>query len=171
MWQGSWIHLWTVTSSLCSMSRLAGWYMLRNITKHATLFYLCICQKRYSEKLEKHLQRGLFCKSCGITYHSLLEIEQSCFARNLTKVLFAVFKDKKALTTVMKENLRLKQLRLNYINNNNNNNNNKRAPNISKKLFQGRCGFKYIRTIDSRLASVFLKNPKHFLEPISVLLF
>ena len=32
-------------------------------------------------------------------------------------VLFAVFKDKKALTTIMKENLCSKQLRLNYTNN------------------------------------------------------
>ena len=73
--------------------------------------------KKYSEKLGKRLCRGLFCKSCAKTYHSLFEISQSCFARNLTKVLFAALKDKKALTTVMKENLCLKQLRLNYINN------------------------------------------------------
>ena len=32
-------------------------------------------------------------------------------------MLFAALKDKNALTAVMKENLRLKQLRLNYINN------------------------------------------------------
>ena len=73
--------------------------------------------KKYSEKLEKHLWRGLFCESCGITYRNLLEIQQSCFARNLTKVLFAALKDKKALTTVVKENLRFKQLQLNYLNN------------------------------------------------------
>ena len=45
MWQGSWIRLWTVTSSHCSMSRLADWYLLRKITKHITLYYLCTCQK------------------------------------------------------------------------------------------------------------------------------
>ena len=91
--------------------------------------------KKYSEKLEKHLWRGLFCESCGITYYNLLEIQQSCFARNLTKVLFAALKYiKKALTTVMKENLRLKQLRLNYINNQKNQTK-KRTPNISNKLF------------------------------------
>ena len=33
-------------------------------------------------------------------------------------MLFAALKDKKALTTVIKENVRLKLLRLNYINNN-----------------------------------------------------
>ena len=27
--------------------------------------------KKYLQKLEKHLWRGLFCESCGITYHSL----------------------------------------------------------------------------------------------------
>ena len=74
MLQGSWIHFWTVTSSLCSMSRLAGWFLLGKITKHTSLLYLCIFQK-YSEKLEKHQQGGLFCESCGVTYHSLLKVK------------------------------------------------------------------------------------------------
>ena len=39
-----------------------------------------------------------------------------CFARNLKKVLFAALKDKEVLTTIMEENLRFKQLRLNYQN-------------------------------------------------------
>ena len=60
-------------------------------------------------------------------------MQQSRFARNLKKVLFAILKDKKALTTIMKENLRFKQLRLNYINNQKNKQ--KRTPNISNKLF------------------------------------
>ena len=38
------------------------------------------------------------------------------FTRNLTKVLFTASKYQKALTTILKENLVLKQLRLNYIN-------------------------------------------------------
>ena len=46
-------------------------------------------------------------------------MQQRCFARNLTKVLFVALKDKKALTTIMKENLRFRQLRVNYLNNNN----------------------------------------------------
>ena len=71
MCQGFWIRLWTVTSSLCNMSRLAGWFLLR---KHTTLFYLCICQKKYSEKLEKYLGRGLFCgESCWISYTTYLK--------------------------------------------------------------------------------------------------
>ena len=67
--------------------------------------------------------------------HLQNEIQQSCFARNLTKVLFAALKDKKALKTVMKENLRPKQLRWNYINNQKNKHIKKRTPNISNKLF------------------------------------
>ena len=37
-------------------------------------------------------------------------------SRNLTKVLFTASKDKKALTTIMKENVRFTQLQLNYLN-------------------------------------------------------
>ena len=61
-----------------------------------------------------------------ITYHSLLKIhsltkiirviQQRCFARNLT-VLFAELKDKESSLTIIKVNLRFRQLRLNYINN------------------------------------------------------
>ena len=40
-----------------------------------------------------------------------------CFTRNFTKVLLAALKDRKALTTIMKGNLRFKQLGLNYLNN------------------------------------------------------
>ena len=61
------------------------------------------------------------------------EIQQICFAKNLTKVLFAALKDKKALTRVMKENLRLKQLRLNCISNQKNKQ--EKTPNNSNKLF------------------------------------
>ena len=43
------------------------------------------------------------------------EIQQSSFARNLTKVLFAALKDKKAPTTIIEESLRFKQLRLNCL--------------------------------------------------------
>ena len=31
--------------------------------------------KKYSKKLEKRLWRGLFCESCGITYHSSLNVK------------------------------------------------------------------------------------------------
>ena len=50
MWKGSWIRLWTVTSSHCSMSRLADWYLLRKITKHITLYYLYVCQKSIQKR-------------------------------------------------------------------------------------------------------------------------
>ena len=43
-------------------------------------------------------------------------MQQRPFTRNLTKVLFTALKYKKALTAILKENLRFKQLRLNYIN-------------------------------------------------------
>ena len=43
-------------------------------------------------------------------------MQQRPFTRNLTKVLFTALKYKKALTSILKENLHFKQLRLNYIN-------------------------------------------------------
>ena len=54
--------------------------------------------KTYSEKLEKHLWRGLFYKNCRITYHSLLKVKSNkkCLARNLTKVFLAALKNKKS---------------------------------------------------------------------------
>ena len=47
-------------------------------------------------------------------------------------MLFAVLKDKKALTTIMKENLGFKQLRLSYLNNQNKKR--KGTPKIGNKL-------------------------------------
>ena len=49
--------------------------------------------KKYSKKLEKHLWRALFCKSFGITYHSLPDVKYD--TRNLTKVLFTTLNYKK----------------------------------------------------------------------------
>ena len=43
--------------------------------------------------------------------------------------------------TIMKENLRFKQLRLNYLNKQKNK---KRTPKISNELYKGRCGFKSV---------------------------
>ena len=42
MCHGSWICLWTVISSFCSMSRLSSCILLRKITKHTNLSYLSI---------------------------------------------------------------------------------------------------------------------------------
>ena len=52
-------------------------------------------------------------------------------SRNLTKVLFTASKDKKALTTIMKENVRFTQLQLNYLNKKKG----KRTPKIINKLY------------------------------------
>ena len=104
-WQSTWIRLWTVTSLFCSMSRVAGWYPLKKITKHESLLYLCIIEK-FLSRLEKHLRRGLFCKSCGITDHSLLKVKIN---RNLPKVLIVALKDKKRSYDDTKENLLFKQ--------------------------------------------------------------
>ena len=60
------------------------------------------------------------------------EFQHRYFTRNLTKVLFAALKDKKALTTIMKEKLCFKQLRSNYLNNNKRR---KRTLKISYKLY------------------------------------
>ena len=118
LWQSSWIRPWTVTGSLCSMTRLDGCFMLRKITKHITLFYLRICQKSFKKARKisvawSILPRKLLSYILQLTRS---EIQQSCLARDLTKVFFAALKDKKALTTIMKENLGFKQLRLNYLN-------------------------------------------------------
>ena len=67
--------------------------------------------KKYSEKLDKYLWRGLFCK-----------------------VLFATLKYKKALTKIMMENLCFKQLQLNYLNNQKKQKTKIRTPKISNKL-------------------------------------
>ena len=63
----------------------------------------------------------------------------------------------------MKENLRFKQLRLNYINNQKTTK--KRTLKISDELYYDSYDFKCNRTIDNRLASVILKNLKR--RPIS----
>ena len=66
------------------------------------MLIIIIYFKMYSEKLEKHLWRGL--------------LGESPFTRNMTKVLFTVLKYKKAPMANLKKNLRFKQLRWNYIN-------------------------------------------------------
>ena len=117
MWQGSWIRLWTLTSSLCGMSRLAGWFLLNKMTKHTTLFYLCISQKVFGKARKTSVAYSLLRRKL-LNYIQQLtesEIQQSSFARNLTKVLFAALKDKKAPTTIIEESLRFKQLRLNCL--------------------------------------------------------
>ena len=114
MYQGSCIHLWTLTSSFCSMSILPSWFLLGKIAKHTSLFYLCIFQKRIQKSLKKYLWFGLFCESCGITYHSLLNYTAllyytAYFTRKLTKVLIKALKYNKALASILKEDLRFKR--------------------------------------------------------------
>ena len=73
----------------------------------------------FLRKLEKYLRWDLFCKSCGITDHSLLKAKFSTgFARNLPKVLIAALKAALQHCSShdnMKQNLHFKQSRLNYI--------------------------------------------------------
>ena len=52
MWQSFWIRLWTVTSWFCSMSRVASWCLLKKITKHTSLLYLCISGKAFEKARE-----------------------------------------------------------------------------------------------------------------------
>ena len=49
-------------------------------------------------KLQKHLRRGLFCESCGITDHSLLIVKLNTYAL-LAKALIAALKDRKSSQT------------------------------------------------------------------------
>ena len=76
----------------------------------------------------------------------------------------AALKDKKALATIMKQNLRFKQLRLNYLNNQKKKRKKEKKEHLRLVItsIKGRCGFKCTRTIDCRLASAFLKNLKTF---------
>ena len=122
MWsQGSWICLWTATSLFISMSRLDGRILLKKITKLILHYFKKVFRKATKTSLAWSILWKLW-----ITYHSLLKIhsltkilrviQQRWFARNLT-VLFAALKDKESSLTIIKVNLRLKQLRLNYINN------------------------------------------------------
>ena len=101
--------------------------------------------KKYSEKLEKHLWRSLF----------FGEIQQSWFTRNLTKVLFAAFKNKKALTTIMKEILGFKQLGLNYLNNQ------KKERKQRLRLVISSIRVDAVSSVLERLTVVFFKSLKH----------
>ena len=55
-----------VRSSFCSMLWLSGWFLLRKIINRMSVFYP-VCLKKYWKKLDKHLWRGLICKSCAVT--------------------------------------------------------------------------------------------------------
>ena len=48
-----------LTSSFCIMSRLAGWFLLKKVTKYTTLFYLFIFQKGIRKSYEN---------ICGVVY-------------------------------------------------------------------------------------------------------
>ena len=74
MQQDSWICLWTVMSLFCSMSSVAGCFLVRKITKHASFLCLYIFQNVFW-KAREHLRKDLFCKSCGVTYYILLKMK------------------------------------------------------------------------------------------------
>ena len=48
-----------LTSSFCSMSRLAGWFLQKEVTKYTTLFYLFVFQKVIRKSYEN---------ICGVVY-------------------------------------------------------------------------------------------------------
>ena len=73
MWQGSWINHWTLTSSFCSMSRLAGWFLLKKC--------------------------GLYCESCGFRYHRLLNVKYNKCP--LLEILLGDIKGKSAFQTIV----------------------------------------------------------------------
>ena len=63
-------------SSFCSMVRVAGWILTREIIKRTNVFYP-VYLKKYWIKLDKHLWRGLFCESCTIIHRALLKMNQT----------------------------------------------------------------------------------------------
>ena len=58
-------------SSFCSITRIAGWILAKYIIKCTNVFYP-VCLKKYWKKLDKRLRRRLFCESCTITHHCLI---------------------------------------------------------------------------------------------------
>ena len=58
-------------SSFCSMTRKAGWILAKYIIKCTNVFYP-ICLQKYWKKLDKCLRWRLFCESCAITHHCLI---------------------------------------------------------------------------------------------------
>ena len=96
MCQGPWIRLWTVTSLFCSISRLAVWCLLKKITKHASLLYLCIFQNVFEKARERSETESILWKLWD--YRPPLassEIQHIRFARILLKSLVAALRDKK----------------------------------------------------------------------------
>ena len=93
MWEGFWIRLWTVMSLFCSMSRVAGWCMLKKITKHASFLYLCIFENVFNKARETS-------ETGSILWYfrpqlAWSEIQRRHFVRNLPKILIAVLRVKK----------------------------------------------------------------------------
>ena len=101
-------------SLFCSMSRVAGWCLLKRLLSIQTSF-THTCLKKVLRKLEKHLRRDVFFESCWITDHDLFKVVK--FNRNLLKMMISVLKDKKSYHNDTEENLHFKQSPLNYINN------------------------------------------------------
>ena len=83
MWKGSWILLWSL---FCSMSSIAGWYLLKRLRSTQVCSnnpYL----KKFLSKLEKHLCQVYFMIAMGlqtivylkwIATHTFLEIWRRC---------------------------------------------------------------------------------------------
>ena len=98
-----WIHLLILASSFCSMSRLAGRFLPRKITKRTSFPWSAVWSILW--KLYDYNPQLTYC-----------EKQQKSLARNLTKLWFTTLKYQKAPTAISKENLRFKQFPLNCIN-------------------------------------------------------
>ena len=135
MWQGFWIFLWTLTRSFSRLSRVAAWFLLRKITKDTSSVYQCIFRKSIRKSQINIFGVAYFVKVLVLYTTAYIHT----FTRNLSKVLFTALKYKKALTAILKENLRFKKLRQIYIGSQKKQ---KRAPKIINKFYQNRCGCK-----------------------------
>lgn len=77
MWQRSWIYPRTLASSFSSMSKLACWFLLKKDNWVHKLVLSMYISRNNSKKRGKHMRRGLFCESSGITCHRLLNVKYS----------------------------------------------------------------------------------------------
>ena len=71
MWQGSWVRLLTVTTLFCNISRVAGWCLLKKITKHAACSTYAYFKKK--KKKEETSETGSILGK--LTDHSLLKVK------------------------------------------------------------------------------------------------
>ena len=120
-------------SLFCSMTRVAGWCLLKRFLSMQTCFTYTYL-KKVLRKAEKHLRRNLFFESCWITDHDILKVMK--FNRSLQRMLIVALKLKKSSHNDTKENLHFRQSHWIY---NSENRNKKRTHKISNSLYWSRC--------------------------------